>query len=557
MKLFKSHKILVFYIFVVLIGIFINFLAFCFFMSSEPAGLKLSAKDFKSGIYDLTYHLLDEDDEQRMTFNANIRKEDLDISGDGQYAILLYQLNGQAFRVSFNGEYIGSVGDIETGNSNVWNSVNVFYFDSSKIEDDNILSIDMYCLYDWGLSSKPIYILKTSELNQFIGNAKYFTEGINLTALGFAIIACIIVFMLYLISEPKNSSFLYFSLALLFLGLYTLDYTSIYHLPFSYLLFKKLIFGALYLAVSLASMGMYKFFHRKADLIMSVITISGYLISFIFVREMITFKAIYSYYNLIITANLFSWIQTSRKNFSKTDEAKMFYIANVLLMLCTIADIFMMMSGRIFSLSTPFTYSFVFSMTSIILFFREFVNKDHQLKLINDAHKESYLASITDSLTGLYNHRYLANILKKTTPPYTVAMLDIDNFKDINDSFGHRFGDAIIRFVAHSLTSHVRNTDIVFRYGGDEFFIIFPKCSAENAKEVIRKIQIKINENTLSYNEQTVPITFSGGVYYVSTSEDAESIFDRVDDPLYRSKKEGKNRITIFTLQEESNSQQI
>ncbi len=557
MKHFKSHKILIFYIAIILMGIFINLLGFCFFMSSEPAGLKLKAKDFSSGLYDLTYHLLDENDDQRITFNANIGRQDLDIAGEGQYAVLLYQLNGQAFNVSFNGENIGTVGDIETGNSNIWNSVNYFYFDSSKIKDDNVLSIDMLCLYDWGLSSKPVYILKTSELNRFLGSAKYFTEGINMTSLGFSIFGCIIVFMLYLISSPKNSSFLYFSLALLFLGCFTLDYTVTYSLPFSYLLYKKLVFGALYMAVSMASMGMYKFFHRKSDLILSIITISGYIIISIFVRDIITFKAIYSYYNLLITANLISWIKTSYKNFSKSEEAKMFFIANILLLLCTFVDIFMMMGGQLYSLSTPFTYSFVFSMTSIILFFREFVNKDSQIKMVNDAHKESYLASITDSMTGLYNHRYLSDVLRKTAPPYSVAMLDIDNFKDINDSFGHRFGDAMIRFVAHSMTSHVRSTDVVFRYGGDEFFIIFPKCSAENAKEVVQKIQIKINENTLSYDDEVVPITFSGGIYYVSKLEEAESVFDRVDDPLYRSKKEGKNRITIFDAQEEPNSQQI
>ena len=289
MKILTSNKILIFYIAIVLIGVFINLSAFYFFMSSEPTGLRLGAKDFNSGAYDLTYHLLDEDDEQRMTFSANIERKDLDIAGEGQYAVLLYQLNGQAFRFSFNGENIGTVGDMKNGDSNIWNSINYFYFDSNKIKDDNILSIDMLCLYDWGLSSKPVYVLKTSELNQFLGNAKYFTEGINLTALGFSIFGCIIVFMLYLISSPKNKSFLYFSLALLFLSFYTIDYTAVYSLPINYLLYKKLVFGALYMAVSMASMGMYTFFHRKSDLILSIITISGYIVLFIFVRDIITF----------------------------------------------------------------------------------------------------------------------------------------------------------------------------------------------------------------------------------------------------------------------------
>jgi len=541
------RKVLLLYIALVITAIFLNLLVYWLFVSFEPAGLKLDAKDFTSGEDDLSYYILDHEDETRITFSATITRQDLDIAGDGEYAVLFYQLNGQAYRALFNGDFIGSVGDIETGNSNVWNSVNYFYFDSNKIKDENILSIDLVCLYDRGLTAMPVYILKASELNHFIGYAKYSTEGFNQIALGVSIFSCIVVFILYLISSPRNSAFLFFSLALLFLGLFTFNYATIYNLPFSCLVYKKLMLGALYMAVSMASLGIYKLFHRRADLFMSLITILGYFIIFIIiVRDIITLKLFYSYFNFIIILNIISWVITSQKSFKKKDEAKLFLIGNISLLLCTLTDIILIISGQSFSLSTPFTYSIVLSTAAIILFFREFANKNLQLKQVNDAHRESYLASITDSLTGLYNHRYLSDVLKNTLPPYSVAMIDIDNFKLINDSFGHRFGDAMIRFVAHSLTNQVRSTDVLFRYGGDEFFIIFPKCTAEKAKGIIQKIQTNINENMLNHNEQIVSLTFSGGVYYVSQPEDVDSIIDKADDLLYVSKKEGKNRITIF-----------
>ncbi len=552
MKHSLYHRILIFYIVLILSVIILNMLAYWLFVSYEPAALKLDAKDFTSGQNNLAYYVLDHNDETRMTFSAAVTKQDLDIAGDGEYAVLFYQLNGQAFRVSFNGEFIGSVGDIETGNSNIWNSAHYFFLDSNKVKDENILSIDLLSLYDRGLTAMPIYILKTSELNSLIGYAKYSTEGFNQIAFGISIFACVVVFILYLISSPRNSAFLFFSLALLFLGLFTFNYATIYNMPFSCLIFKKLVYCALYLSVSMASLGIYKLFHRKADLIFSAVTLLGYFVVFIFfVRDIITMKSIYSYFNILVTLNIINWIITSQKNFKKRGEAKLFLIGNLLLFLCTLSDIIMGICGLSFSLSTPFTYSIVLSTVSIILFFREFAIKNQQLELVNDAHKKSYLASITDGLTGLYNHRYLSDVLKKITHPYSVAMLDIDDFKDINDSFGHRFGDAVICDFAHKLTNHVRSTDIVFRYGGDEFFIIFPRCSAENAKEVIQKIQVALNENTFHHDGQVIPITFSGGIYYVSCFEDADSIFEKVDKPLYHSKKEGKNKIALYNIQKE------
>lgn len=393
----------------------------------------------------------------------------------------------------------------------------------------------------------PVMVMSASQFVRHLDTAEYFTAGINYLALGLTLFSFLVSLMLYLFSVPKNTSFLFFSLALLFLGIYTLDYTRISLLPFDYLVYKKLIMGALYSSVAFASLGMYKFFNNRADLAIAIITICGYVPIALFAADMIAFKSIYNYYNAMIAANLVSWLFTSHKHLRQSDEARMFFLGTVLLLIFTILSMYATLTGYIFILNTPFIYAFIFSMTAAILFFREFLNKDMQIQIVNSAHKESYLASITDGMTGLYNHRYLRHILHQTHPPFSVAMIDIDDFKEINDSFGHRFGDEIIRFLSASLTSQVRSSDYVFRYGGDEFFIIFPGCSAEKAREVVLKIKNKVNENSLKYEEEAVPITFSGGVYFVETRQDVESILDRVDNPLYKSKKEGKNKVTVYS----------
>ncbi len=546
MKYVRSHKILFFYGIIIIIGIVFNLLSFFWFDSFDPKGLKLGADAFNNGDQTLAYRLLNHADEQRMAFSAHIPKDELNFSDDGNYAVMVSQLNGQAYSVYFNGTFLGTVGDMQSGNSNIWNSVDSFYFDRRLVNDDNVLRIEILSLYDRGLSFMPVFILPSGDLGTHLCYAKFFTEGIVLLSIGFCVFASIIVLKLFLMSSPKNRSFIYFGLAILFLGGYLLDYTSSSYMPLDYLVYKKLVFGCLYTSMSFASLGMYRFFHRKSHLVLSIITFAGYMLGAVFISDIIAFKAFYNYYNLLIVLNLLNWIATSVRYFKKTDEAKMFFIGNVCLLLCALIDVYMTVSGRLFSLTTPYTYAFIFSLTSIILFFREFINKDQQLKLVNDAHQESYFASITDGMTGLYNHRYLLDVLTQTPPPYSAAMLDIDDFKNINDTFGHRFGDTIIQFVAQSLSNGVRSTDIVFRYGGDEFFIIFPKCTVSNARDVVKKIQTKLKEKPLYFDGQDVRVTFSCGIYYVSNAEDAASVLDRVDRPLYVSKNEGKDRITVF-----------
>jgi len=261
----------------------------------------------------------------------------------------------------------------------------------------------------------------------------------------------------------------------------------------------------------------------------------------------ITFKSMYNYYNFIIIVNTVSWLHTTYKNLKRDEEAKIFFVGNILCILFVISDVYITMSGHIFNLSTPFIYAFIFSMIAIILFLSENLHREKQLYSVNIEQKRSYKASITDGMTGLYNHAYMMNTLNKAVPPYSVAMLDIDDFKEINDSFRHRSGDTVICHVALNLKKKVRSNDLVFRYGGDEFFVILFGCTAEKAKEIMLKIKQCIEIDCPKHNEKPIAITLSGGIYYVEKEEEPESIFDKVDSALYYSKNNGKNSINIYS----------
>jgi len=171
-------------------------------------------------------------------------------------------------------------------------------------------------------------------------------------------------------------------------------------------------------------------------------------------------------------------------------------------------------------------------------------------KLLNELKK----LSITDHLTGLLNSRglYLFNLeieierFRRYRHPFTVVYIDIDNFKQVNDTMGHLAGDEIIKQVACEFKKNLRLTDVIARVGGDEFVFLMRETSSKEARLVMKRLK----QVMLKFvNDKNVPITFS---YGVATFEKGLSIknftledFIRTADKLmYNSKRSGKNKIT-------------
>jgi len=154
----------------------------------------------------------------------------------------------------------------------------------------------------------------------------------------------------------------------------------------------------------------------------------------------------------------------------------------------------------------------------------------------------------TDSLTGVANRRYFfeladmeINRARRYKHPFTVVWMDLDNFKTVNDHFGHSTGDALLRSVANTLQKNIRATDIVARLGGDEFAILLPETGPEPAEVITHKIQ-KVNLDVMEKNEW--PVTFSVGVVtFVSPPSTVDEMLKMSDGVMYNAKKEGKNAI--------------
>jgi diguanylate cyclase (GGDEF)-like protein/PAS domain S-box-containing protein len=162
--------------------------------------------------------------------------------------------------------------------------------------------------------------------------------------------------------------------------------------------------------------------------------------------------------------------------------------------------------------------------------------------------------SIIDALTGLFNRRYLEEILERevrratrSEQPVGVIMLDLDHFKNFNDTYGHEAGDAVLREAAAFLRRSVRAEDIVCRFGGEEFVIILPLADANATQGRAERIRSKLHELTVLHQGKSVgAVTVSVGVAALPAhGESSKALLEAADAALYRAKREGRDRVVM------------
>ena len=155
-----------------------------------------------------------------------------------------------------------------------------------------------------------------------------------------------------------------------------------------------------------------------------------------------------------------------------------------------------------------------------------------------------------DAMTCLYSKNAGCEFLEKkikecgrSKKSITVIMCDIDHFKKINDTYGHQTGDLVIKKVASTLKKHVRENDIIFRYGGEEFTIIMSDTKPKNAKAIIERLREKVE----GISDINIKVTMSFGIYTSNATENMHVLIEKADQALYKAKNKGRNRVVIYT----------
>jgi len=165
---------------------------------------------------------------------------------------------------------------------------------------------------------------------------------------------------------------------------------------------------------------------------------------------------------------------------------------------------------------------------------------------------EQQRLALLDMLTQLPNRQaYEQRLLeeyerwKRYARPLALAVCDIDNFKSINDTFGHLAGDKVLRIIARTLTQRLRKTDFIARFGGEEFVILMPETDRQGALQIIEAIREAVASCPFHFRDEPLSITLSAGIAEFADTTSPEAIFERADTALYQAKQNGRNRCAV------------
>lgn len=183
---------------------------------------------------------------------------------------------------------------------------------------------------------------------------------------------------------------------------------------------------------------------------------------------------------------------------------------------------------------------------------------------LSDELDQVRVLSLTDELTQLPNRRAFLRRIKdemdraqRDKTQLTIAMIDLDNFKEINDQYGHAIGDEMLRVYAREVLSIFRRYDMVARYGGEEFAVILPNTDKEGSQYAFRKIRTKVGDTFIINHNEAIPIpTFSAGLAIYQPGESVESLLERADNAMYQAKEAGRDTIK-YNLEYLGESQEV
>ncbi len=197
-------------------------------------------------------------------------------------------------------------------------------------------------------------------------------------------------------------------------------------------------------------------------------------------------------------------------------------------------------------------------MTAVCYFFSDVVKNIStpaiiELKILEETKKQSH----SDGLTGLFNRRYFddamqgeMNRAQRYESSFSVFFIDLDNFKKLNDTYGHQAGDLTLKVVAKILQDMKRTEDTACRYGGEELVLILPETEKINALVIAERIRKKVEEQVLEFEGKTFGVTLSGGIAsYPADGKEVRELVHAADVSLYQAKESGRNRIFIHDFE--------
>lgn len=506
---------------------------------NENNSLLIPPEDFTP---DLTAHRIDESKIGLQTYSVKLKGSQFSNLSGRELKLIINRPTDNAIRVKFNNRIILTQGDFERGRSMFKNNFVYTVLDPLSIEKINELKIETYSLYKSGIESPAVIIAETAPGTRVIRTLDFFNIKLVLVGLGFLFFSALFTTYIYIISEEKDISLIYCSLATMSLSVYFLDYVQVVLLHADYFTFKKLFLFGLQMGIVFYLLSIRDYIRARSLDIGITLHTFFYLFISIASKNMVQFKTYYQYWYFGLVGLIFLMLFHILKNLKNTNKAFIYLISFLFLGGYTLFAVFIEFKEGYFILNSPLLYMVILASTPLMIGFNAITEKDIKLNTEKMLKEKAFIDSMTDNLTGVWNQRYLKMSLEENKGHLTLAMLDLDNFKDINDTYGHIAGDYALKEISNLIKQNTRKSDDICRYGGDEFVILFNYCEPDDAYQIIDKIRKLIESKVFEFDNYTFRITMSVGLYSTDKQMNSLEILKRVDRALYEAKRDGKNK---------------
>ena len=515
------------------------------FVYHNIENVPVKVESFTDGERDLSPRLRQADEPFLKTYNATIDGDDIRGLDDGDLGLSITRLEAQGYNVWWNDTYLGYAGDPINGRANIWVGSYWFTIPKQEIRDVNNLTLEIYAEYDIGANENSVLITDIKDAKAVTIRHRTFSSSLSLVGMGIAVFAVIITFGLAVIKTKSRRVLIAMTAGMVLISIYSMDYLNAAALPFAYLTFKRIIMSAAFLGIACFGLAVTWLINHRLPAISSIIMAGIFVIGMFFMPNMLMFKKYYNVAMVMLPVILGIWAAVLIPRLKTQDEARILF-GSILIMLVigmweVLAltffpnDLSITQISMILVIAALMTFVIALDRMQTDTMLSEEISNN--LNLINQ--------SKLDALSGLFNKAHFIALLKNKREPYSVAMCDIDDFKEINDTYGHVSGDSAIRHVADIIKQELREGDIVARYGGDEYAAVVA-CSADTAVSIFERVRRSINNVPLIRDGQEINMTISIGIYHVRDAQATEVIVNNADKALYHAKRTGKNRTVIY-----------
>ena len=505
----------------------------------EETGLFIDVRDFSPSF---EKNILEKGEEGLRSYSVTVDLEDMPSHGEDGLMILVNKMTDHAMEIRLNGTLVTAYGDMKRGRSQIKNGFIYGYVDDTVLKEVNTLKLDTYASYKSGTDAPNVYILNRQVGRRIVHRLRFNSYRTVEFGLGFVACAAIFMGLIYVTSIERNQSFIYCAMATVFFGIYFIDYLQIENLRWSYLVSKKIYLMALYIGGTFYTLAMSRFLQSRLLRYTSMVNMTGFTLIVLFANDGVTFKTYYDRWYVLFLMNILLALIMSIVHIRRNPYIYLFVVGFFATSVYSGISIMLELTGRSFSINSPSVYIIILAMLPILVGTDHLLYSEGALRKEKSLREKAYFSARTDGLTGVWNQTYLFECLDEINGRTTMAILDLDNFKTINDTYGHLAGDHILISICAGIQETFGDRVLCFRYGGDEFVLISYNMSSLEMEEHLEAYLKQVSEKTFLYDNQMIRVTLSAGIGETMEGE-GKTLLEVADRCLYKSKHSGKNKV--------------